>query len=126
MTTIDPTRRIVTPTAALDLAARLLSLTHPDLSHAIWCDIAVVPLAAALYAASPQGNSLGMTWVRALLDREDLAAATDVTDALSRDTVGANYLAEAWLRAFTMAPPQAESIRKVIREAIGGPVGAAA
>lgn len=126
MTTIDPTRRIATPTDALDVAARLLALTDPAPTYAIWREAAAVPLAAVLYAASPQGNGLGLNWVQALLSRADLAAATDVTEALSRDTMGYNYLSRAWLGAVTLAAPQADSIRLVMRQAVGGTTAAAA
>jgi hypothetical protein len=85
----------------VDSMSRAMSLAEDMLQprslsqDALWCTVAVKPLAALIYAASPQGNGLGWPWLATLTGRlcdeqsadgwdHAAAAATEVDASLCR------------------------------------------
>lgn len=70
----DATRLILTPTQAVKTAEALLNRARIAMAARmhdadLWLTLALYPLAALLYAASPVGNNGGMGWVRWIVER---------------------------------------------------------
>src|ERR1700682_4834535 len=68
----DPTTSITSPHDAIVIAEALLeSVPRQQVCDGFWQTVAVRPLTALLYAASPQGNRGGIAWVDLALDNLD-------------------------------------------------------
>jgi hypothetical protein len=101
----DPTRSIATPEDALTVAETMLATAGVGFGGAtsgatvaaggLWESTASRPLACLLYAASPEGNGLGMKWV--LQAVENLGTDTD------DDSVAA-LTKPSWLVAYSLCP----------------------
>ena len=66
MSTVDdPTTLVTSPSEAMKTAQALVGSAAADHDHhyGFWATAAVGPLAAMLYAASPAGNSQGISWL---------------------------------------------------------------
>jgi hypothetical protein len=100
----DPTRSITSRDEALTLAETMLATAGVGFGGAssgttvaaggLWEATASRPLACLLYAASPEGNNLGMPWV--LQAVENLG---------TNDETGPAALAKpSWLMAYSLCP----------------------
>ncbi|MGH3556054.1 MAG: type IV secretory system conjugative DNA transfer family protein [Mycobacterium sp.] len=102
----DPTRAITSPHEALTVAETMLATSGVGFggvssgttvaAGGLWESTASRPLACLLYAASPQGNNLGMPWV--------LEAVENLGIAKEEETGPAALTKPSWLSAYALCP----------------------
>lgn len=103
----DPTRTITNPHEALTVAETMLATSGVGFggvssgttvaAGGLWESTASKPLACLLYAASPQGNNRGMSWVLEAV--ENLG-----TDNADDDTRPAALTRPSWVAAYGLCP----------------------
>ncbi|MBY0286808.1 MAG: type IV secretory system conjugative DNA transfer family protein [Mycobacteriaceae bacterium] len=123
----DPTVTIESPLEALTIAETIMQMATVGLGSGadevsdggIWESQAAGPLAAFLYAASPQGNGEGMDWVLRAVDNIDPENFTEPgwaqAAALCRRY---EVLALGMMRILQMDPRQRDSVAITMRKAI--------
>lgn len=126
----DPTANITSPNEAMTVAETIMQMATVGLGSGadqvsdggVWESQAAGPLAAFLYAASPEGNGQGMDWVLRAVDNID----TESEDAhrkpgwLQAQALCWNYevLAIGMARIMDMEPRQRDSVAITMRKAI--------
>lgn len=125
----DPCSRVTSPAQAVEYAEALL-ITSAKPGCEFWAAVAVGPLAAMLYAASPRGNNEGIGWpTRATAAIPDHAPGDSAQARAARrwgpswDSAIA-YLAEeprlsnALQSALRLNPRQRDSLAMMMRDAL--------
>lgn len=123
----DPTVSIYSPLEALTVAETIMQMSTVGLGSGadqvsdggIWESQAAGPLAAFLYAASPQGNSAGMPWVLEAVDNID-PEAIDTPGWAQAAALCRRYpaLSLGMMRILEMDPRQRDSVAITMRKAI--------
>ena len=123
----DPTVSIDSPAEALTVAETIMQMSTVGLGSGadqvsdggIWESQAAGPLAAFLYAASPQGNGQGMSWVLTAVDNIDPEKYTEPgwaqAAAWCREY---EVLALGMMRILDMDARQRDSVAITMRKAI--------
>ncbi|MDP7707468.1 type IV secretory system conjugative DNA transfer family protein [Mycobacterium sp. TY815] len=126
----DPTATITTPLEALTIAETIMQMATVGLGAGadqvsdggVWESQAAGPLAAFLYAASPQGNNEGMDWVLRAVDNIDTTSpdARSKPGWLQAAAICHRYevLAIGMNRILEMEPRQRDSVAITMRKAI--------
>lgn len=125
----DPTTTIETPYEALTVAETIMQMATVGMGSGadqvsdggVWESQAAGPLAAFLYAASPNGNGMGMEWVLKAVDNLEVnEAASRQPSWVQAAALCSNYevLAIGMTRILGMEPRQRDSVAITMRKAI--------
>ncbi|PBA03700.1 type IV secretory system conjugative DNA transfer family protein [Mycobacterium avium] len=125
----DPTTTIDTPLQALTIAETIMQMATVGMGSGadqvsdggVWESQAAGPLAAFLYAASPQGNRQGMEWVLRAVDNLDTTPeGASQPGWLQAAAICSRYevLAIGMTRILGMEPRQRDSVAITMRKAI--------
>jgi Type IV secretory system Conjugative DNA transfer len=131
----DPTRSITTANEALTVAETMLATSGVGFGGAssgqtvaaggLWEATASRPLACLLYAASPEGNNLGMPWVLQAVENLGIDNSDDSPAALARPSSMMAYslcphtdLTEPLLRVLSMDARMRDSVAITTSKAV--------
>lgn len=119
----DPTQAIDSPSAALDVAEKLLAYPpRQDISEELWATRAVSPLSAVLFAAAANGGMGGIGWAcRAVINVDtdpDVPGWGQAADICRRSCGAAARLGDDLQQMMTWEPRQRSSISAVMSDAL--------